>query len=275
MVFHQDNSGQTDPCPRQTGSTRPGAPGAVRIQRRLLAQKPPRPQDKSTALTPPRHHPKQPPATTRPTTTAATTTTTAAPATIPIGTPVAGDPTVGGARPWVGRKPGRAGGDTLITEARKAPARRALGAGGPSPRAAMPAAGRSAPTADAVSTPTSAATPVLWAPAGDSEAPGAGGADTIVMTSAARVAPAREPSHRGQRPDRAGRLRPGELRALLARTLTARPRDGFTVTELSNTLRRSPGALANAAERLCEQGLVVRTRQRPKTYQSAPGKPST
>ena len=70
------------------------------------------------------------------------------------------------------------------------------------------------------------------------------------------------------RPRRAVRLRSGELRALVAQTLTERQGDGFTVTQLSNMLRRSPGAIANAAERLCEQGVAVRAQHSPRTYRS-------
>lgn len=81
----------------------------------------------------------------------------------------------------------------------------------------------------------------------------------------------RAPGRAPGQPARARRLRSGELRALVAETLTARDGDGFTVTQLANLLRRSPGAIANAAERLCEQGAATRTQQNPKTYRSTSG----
>jgi hypothetical protein len=99
-----------------------------------------------------------------------------------------------------------------------------------------------------------------------------GGAGTDQASSAAaipQVSTGRRDSHRGDQPARAGRLRSGQLRALVAEVLAERHNDRFTVTQLSNMLRRSPGAIANAAEKLCDQGLVMRTQHRPKTYQNA------
>ncbi|HEY1966502.1 MAG TPA: hypothetical protein VGH89_01035, partial [Pseudonocardia sp.] len=74
---------------------------------------------------------------------------------------------------------------------------------------------------------------------------------------------------------RGKRLRSGELRALVEQTLTERVGSEFTVTQLSNMLRRSPGAIANAAEKLCDQGAAVRTSHRPKTYSGALESPSS
>jgi hypothetical protein len=83
---------------------------------------------------------------------------------------------------------------------------------------------------------------------------------------AARAEGSRHHEHKGQ----GKRLRSGELRALVAHTLTERHGSEFTVTQLSNMLRRSPGAIANAAEKLCEQGAARRTNNRPKTYSGTP-----
>lgn len=98
----------------------------------------------------------------------------------------------------------------------------------------------------------------------------AGGAVAAGLTTARGAASASGLDRRNYAAPGTGRLRSGQLRALVAQTLAGRGDDQFTVTQLSNMLRRSPGAIANAAETLCEQGLAVRTQQRPNTYQGAP-----
>jgi hypothetical protein len=122
------------------------------------------------------------------------------------------------------------------------------------PRSAHPATGTVDPRASASAATIPAATiPAATIAAGSGRAPG----------------PAADRSGRPHR------LRSGELRALVAQTLTARDGGGLTVTQLSNLLRRSPGAIANAAERLCEQGVAARTQQSPKTYRSTSGESRT
>jgi len=66
-----------------------------------------------------------------------------------------------------------------------------------------------------------------------------------------------------------GRLRSGELRALVAEALGRRPDLAYTPTQLSNMLGRSAGAIANALNTLCERGVAVRTQDTPKTYTAA------
>ena len=69
----------------------------------------------------------------------------------------------------------------------------------------------------------------------------------------------------------AGRLRPGQLRQIVVTTLVTRAESEFTPAQLGNMLRRSAGAIANALELLCEQGVAVRTVGTPKTYRAAAG----
>jgi hypothetical protein len=66
-----------------------------------------------------------------------------------------------------------------------------------------------------------------------------------------------------------GRLRPGQLRELVAGALAERPDSELTPTQLSNVLRRSAGAIANALVTLCEQGAVIQTNTKPRTYRTA------
>lgn len=66
-----------------------------------------------------------------------------------------------------------------------------------------------------------------------------------------------------------GRLRPGQLRELVAGVLAERPDNELTPTQLSNVLRRSAGAIANALVTLCEQGAVIQTNAKPRTYRTA------
>jgi hypothetical protein len=70
-------------------------------------------------------------------------------------------------------------------------------------------------------------------------------------------------------PVNGGRLRPGQLRELVAGALAERPDSELTPTQLSNVLRRSAGAIANALVTLCEQGAVIQTNAKPRTYRTA------
>jgi hypothetical protein len=70
-------------------------------------------------------------------------------------------------------------------------------------------------------------------------------------------------------PVHGGRLRPGQLRELVAGALAERPDSELTPTQLSNVLRRSAGAIANALVTLCEQGAVIQTNAKPRTYRTA------
>jgi hypothetical protein len=56
---------------------------------------------------------------------------------------------------------------------------------------------------------------------------------------------------------------------LVAGVLAERPDNELTPTQLSNVLRRSAGAIANALVTLCEQGAVIQTNAKPRTYRTA------
>jgi nitric oxide reductase NorQ protein len=70
-------------------------------------------------------------------------------------------------------------------------------------------------------------------------------------------------------PARAQRLRPGQLRQMVADHLATHPTLSFTPAELSNLLRRSSGAISNACVILCAQGIAAQVKQQPKTYATA------
>lgn len=67
-----------------------------------------------------------------------------------------------------------------------------------------------------------------------------------------------------------GRLGKGELRALIERYLDENPTLIVTPHQLGKLLHRSPGAVANALEKLTALGAAVRISTNPRTYQSGP-----
>ncbi len=73
------------------------------------------------------------------------------------------------------------------------------------------------------------------------------------------------------RPPRRAPLPAGQLRDLVLAHLRAYAHLDFSPAEIANVLGRpqSRGAIINICKRLTDQGLVVRTRQRPARYRAA------
>jgi hypothetical protein len=59
---------------------------------------------------------------------------------------------------------------------------------------------------------------------------------------------------------------------MVAERLTNDRTLSYTPAQLSNLLGRSSGAIANACVTLCEQGVAVQVKGKPKTYAAAPAK---
>lgn len=105
---------------------------------------------------------------------------------------------------------------------------------------------------------TSTATPASppSGPAGSQSAPSAPHPPSTPATSP------------GSAPGTGTKARPGELRARIARVLTASPGRVFTVTELARRLGHSGGAVGNACETLVSRGEAVQSGSKPRTYQA-------
>lgn len=82
-------------------------------------------------------------------------------------------------------------------------------------------------------------------------------------------APATHPiEHDAPKPEADGRLERGQLRSLVAECLRQRPGVALTTTEISHLLKgRSPGAIANALDKLMAEGTVVQITSRPRRCQ--------
>jgi hypothetical protein len=256
MTAQSNNDTQNGtPISSRKRSDRPGTPGAVKIQRKRVTEKPPTSRGKYNTSPAPRHT-ERTPAPNRP----ATTATTPIAATVQL----AASQTPPQRRNETSPPPvvALAASPTTAGETPSATTAQPVGRPNSEPSGSAAGSGPGAATAT-VTALTSAAT---------QSAPQAAGS---VIGDAPGTSPTRRPDPHHDRTSRAGRLRSGQLRALVAQTLAARPHDQFTVTQLSNMLRRSPGAISNAAEKLREQGLAVRTQQHPKTYQSAQDGPSS
>lgn len=259
------NNGQNDEDTSKKGSGRPGVPGGVAIHRRqVVAKTPPAAEKRTISSTPRRAH--RVPDTKRSATTVPGTTKAAAADGSATHTP-----------------PARRNGMTATAAA--TPTRSALAAAEP-PRldAGTPGApatcgtGRQRSARPGVEPPKSSSPPAAASEAATAftapatvEAVGVGASRGGSAAAIPQAPTGRRDSHRSDQQARPGRLRSGQLRALVAQILAERHNDRFTVTQLSNMLRRSPGAIANAAEKLCEQGLAIRIQQHPKTYQNAAG----
>lgn len=92
-------------------------------------------------------------------------------------------------------------------------------------------------------------------------------------TNGGMTAPTEPSNGKGTEEARAARngnglpkLGKGGLGSLVADYLVANPKAEVTPTELSNKLKRSSGAVANALERLVKAGKAVRTSDRPRRY---------
>jgi hypothetical protein len=282
-----NNNHPNDATSNQGGGRRPGAPGAVKIQQKLVAAKTPRAKDKRTTPPTAAQRTKHIPGAARPVSAPANT---AADATATTGTGAAPTAALSATIFTAAAKAGQAGGARVLDTVGTAPTDGAAttpSTSGLSARMAVLLGDSARSGTSPNATPTTPATSLIAAtppvipslippaarPVGDAGATNRPTGAAIARAVAAKGAAGGEGGPGNGRSGQPGRLRSGELRALVAKTLTARQGDGFTVTQLSNMLRRSPGAIANAAERLCEQGVAVRIAQHPRTYQEAPGKP--
>lgn len=90
------------------------------------------------------------------------------------------------------------------------------------------------------------------------------------MNPRRRLAARPDPVSRYQAPRRPA-LPAGQLRELVLAHLGAHPQLDFSPAEVANALGRpqSRGAIINICQRLVDQGLAVRTQQRPARYRAA------
>lgn len=80
-----------------------------------------------------------------------------------------------------------------------------------------------------------------------------------------------DPAMAGPAAPRRAPLPAGQLRAMILAYLRAHPRLDFSPAELANALcrRTSRGAIIKICRRLTDDGLAIRTRQRPERYRAA------
>ncbi|PGH47132.1 helix-turn-helix domain-containing protein, partial [Streptomyces sp. Ru87] len=62
------------------------------------------------------------------------------------------------------------------------------------------------------------------------------------------------------------RLAPGALRQMVIEHLAAHPGEAFTATKISRVIEKSSGAIANALEKLVNQGIAEQVSDRPRTF---------
>ncbi|MFF4602808.1 MarR family transcriptional regulator [Streptomyces sp. NPDC001339] len=66
-----------------------------------------------------------------------------------------------------------------------------------------------------------------------------------------------------------GRLAPGALRQMVIDLLHAHPDEAFTATRISRIIKKSSGAIANALDKLANQGIAEQVTDRPRTFRLA------
>lgn len=262
-MTQKNNNCQNDKDTSQKGGGQPGVPGGVTIHRRHVVAKTPRAAEKRDPFAMPRRAHRVPDTKRSATTVPGTT----------KGAAASGSAT---------RTPPESRGELAATVA-ATPTRSALAtAGPPRPSVGTPSAPAtcdaershfarpgSEPATSSLTPAATTVTATAFTAPTTTEAVDVGAARGGSAAANPQIPTGPRGSHRSDQQARSGRLRSGQLRALVAQLLAERHNDRFTVTELSNMLRRSPGAIANAAEKLCEQGLAIRIRQHPKTYQNA------
>ncbi|KAF4408922.1 MarR family transcriptional regulator [Streptomyces lycii] len=62
------------------------------------------------------------------------------------------------------------------------------------------------------------------------------------------------------------RLAPGALRQMVIEHLAAHPGEAFTATKISRVIEKSSGAIANALEKLVNQGIAEQVSDKPRTF---------